>query len=314
MSLEPNRADRPEANRPGEQLPASQPPHKDRTDQTLDDFAGHGVSVGQAALRYFFEDLEFAHAAREPLSRDVLMRVSGIFQRLANGAAECGDESTTRIVAGGMTELTHEEALVFSQFHSRGERGEFLLPPASMWEREVEGISAPLWRWAGRPELFVEPVGVIAHVANGLPTPRVFPVYSPGAQEEAVDHVAAIAADFNRRRGGALGQIAEFSASSLLLGRVLREILESNDGGDKVVRGNGRPHQGTPLLGISRLGVERGAEVAFRVELIAVRAGDVLRDRILSGLLVVKDYTVTAQRGPLAFESVRVVDVVERAA
>jgi len=235
-------------------------------------------------------------------------------KRLTVGTVGGGDDPTASIVAGGMTEVTHEEAFVFSELRLSDGHAEFYLPPAGVWEREVERVSIPLWRWAGRPEIFEEPVGVVAHVANGVPSTRVFPVYSPGAQEEAVDHIAAIAADFNRRHGGSLGRIAEFAASSLLLGRVLERIIESNDRGDAAVRGGEWRREGTPLLGISRLGVDRGSEVAFRVELVAVRTGGVIRDRIHSGLLVLKDYTVTAQRGPLAFESVRVVDVVERAA
>jgi hypothetical protein len=281
------------------------------------------LSSGQAALRYHFEDLIREHHADRPLSVPFAMRGAGVIARLASQIRHEltppeGAVLATAILAGGMTEGRPEEALLLAQLrvtHDRDGAENFVLP-ALGGSRDGAGVHIAPWMSALSGEIFNAPVGVISHI-DGRSRDTLVPAYSPQAQEEALDHIERIAADVNAqgRRGPVL--LPKISGGSILLGRILDTVVESSAAGDPVIYGEGR-FPGAPLLSVFHLGVDRGREVAFRVAVFAVRAEENAQLRqgspLFSGGLFLKEYCVAARRGPLAFEDVRIVDLVERAA
>lgn len=278
------------------------------------------LSSGQAALRYHFEDLIREHNADRPLDGTLAARGAGILTRLMGEQRidVLGPEAL--ILAGGMTEGRPAEAFILSQLRSREVKGGedcFVLPLIGD-DRAGAGAHLAPWLVARRRELFTAPVGLIGHLGSPLGD-DVFPVYSPQAQEEALDHVEQIAIDVNSiARTGATTSVGQTASASLLLSRVLDTVVASNAAGDPDVYGHPAKFGGPPLLSLFHLGLDRGREVLFSVDVLAIRIGDKISNHggkpLFSGALFLKEYTVSARRGPLAFENMRVIDLVERAA
>lgn len=277
------------------------------------------LSSGQAALRYHFEDLIREHRAERPLEGRLAARGAGMITRFIgyDRAEMRGREAV--ILAGGMTEGPPPEAFILSQLRARdlAHGGDaFILPFLEDHRSFVGGQIAP-WMLAGQPEVFTSPVGVIGHLGD----PRgddLFPAYSPQAQEEALDHIEQIAGDVNTLARSGASPFGQVASASVLLARVLDTVVASNAAGDPDVYGQPSTFGGPPLLSIFHLGIDRGRDVVFSVDVLAVRVGDKVSRRgekpIFSGALFLKEYTVSARRGPLAFEDMRVVDLAQRAA
>lgn len=277
------------------------------------------LSSGQAALRYHFEDLIREHQAERPLDGRLAVRGAGMITRLIgyDRAEMRGREAV--ILAGGMTEGSPTEAFILSQLRARdatGREESFILPFIEDHRSFAGGQLAP-WMLAGQPEIFSSPVGVIGHLGDSRGD-DLFPAYSPQAQEEALDHVEQIASDVNTLARSGAGPFGQVASASVLLARVLDTVVTSNAAGDPDVYGQTPTFGGPPLLSIFHLAIDRGRDVVFNVDVLAVRVGDKVSRRgekpIFSGALFLKEYTVSARRGPLAFEHMRVVDLVERAA
>lgn len=277
------------------------------------------LSSGQAALRYHFEDLIREHHAEKPLDGTLAARGAGILTRLLNERRIDVPGPEARILAGGMTEGSPAEAFILSQLRSReaGYGDDCFVLPLLGDDRGVGGAHLAPWMLARRRELFTAPVGLIGHLGSPFGD-DVFPVYSPQAQEEALDHVEQIAVDVNHHARSGATPVGQVAAASLLLARVLDTVAVSNAAGDPDVYGHPSKFGGPPLLSIFHLGVDRNREVLFNVDVLAIRVGDKISSQggkpLFSGTLFLKEYTVSARRGPLAFENIRVVDVVERAA
>ncbi len=277
------------------------------------------LSSGQAALRYHFEDLIREHHAERPLEGALAARGAGILSRLLDERRIDAPGSEARILAGGMTDGSPAEAFILSQLRSRenGYGDDCFVLPLLGDERRLGGAHLAPWTLARRQELFSAPVGLIGHLGSPYGD-DVFPVYSPQAQEEALDHVEQIAADVNTCARSGATSVGHVAAASLLLARVLDTVVASNAAGDPDVYGAASKFGGPPLLSIFHLGIDRNKDVLFSVDVLAIRVGDKISSPggkpLFSGALFLKEYTVSARRGPLAFENIRVVDLVERAA
>jgi hypothetical protein len=166
-------------------------------------------------------------------------------------------------------------------------------------------------------ELFSAPVGVVSHVGS-VDGDELFPAYSPQAQEEALDHIEVIAANVNSQARECPTPFLSVQSSSALLARVLDTVERSNAAGDPMIYGERRREAPAPLYSIFHLGLERGSEIAFHVDVLAIRPGERISAAgappLFSGSLFLKEYTVAVRKGPLAFEQMRVVDLLERAA